>query len=192
MELMAMGGWMMWPLLAVSIINLALVIERWWVIRGARPPAVLGATSTRAEVLAAVRERAAYEDFQAALRQTPPSAAKVELAGQSVILKMEKRLAVLDILAKSATLMGLLGTVCGMITAFAVIANSQGGVDMTQLAGGLWQALITTAAGLVIAIPSLIMLALFRSTVADTAHFLSLAGNIILENARDNTTAGRA
>ena len=76
--------------------------------------------------------------------------------------------------------MGLLGTVLGMISTFSEIANAQAGVNMNQLAGGIWQALITTAAGLVIAIPALFFLHHFQSRVNSVASALSEAANAML------------
>ena len=83
-------------------------------------------------------------------------------------------------LARLAPLMGLLGTVLGMISAFSEIASAQAGVNMNQLAGGIWQALITTAAGLFIASPSLFFLHCFQRRVDAAASALSETVNIIL------------
>lgn len=76
--------------------------------------------------------------------------------------------------------MGLLGTVLGMISAFSEIATAQAGVNMNQLAGGIWQALITTAVGLFIAIPSLFFLHYFQRRTDDVASALSEAANTCL------------
>ncbi len=83
-------------------------------------------------------------------------------------------------LAKSATLLGLLGTVLGMIGAFFVVSSSTTGVDMSELSRGLWQALITTAAGLIIAIPAYIAVAWFQTRADAMGELLTLAANIVL------------
>jgi biopolymer transport protein ExbB len=67
---------------------------------------------------------------------------------------MSKRLRFLETVAQAAPMLGLLGTVIGMISAFAELSNKGGAIDPTALAGGIWVALITTAAGLTVAIPA--------------------------------------
>ena len=94
--------------------------------------------------------------------------------------KLEARLSTLSILARLAPLMGLLGTVLGMIETFSEIADAQAGVNMNQLAGGIWQALITTAAGLFIAIPALFFLHYFQTRADAAASALSEAANAVL------------
>lgn len=182
MEFMRQGGWMMWPLLIVSVVNLAIILERFWVINATRAPQKLEPHAGVSEVLEAVGKRSAYQAFKETLTAPKPNEKMIALPGQNIVISMERHLSMLDILAKSTTLMGLLGTVSGMIKAFAVIAESTGGVNMTLLAEGLWQALITTATGLIIAIPSNIASAWFRSAVSETAYFLTLAGNIVFDH----------
>ena len=80
--------------------------------------------------------------------------------------------------------MGLLGTILGMINTFSRIAESASGVDMTMLAGGIWQALLTTAAGLCIAIPALFFLSFFQNRVRRVADALNKAGNAVLNAGR--------
>ena len=71
-----------------------------------------------------------------------------------------------------------------MIDTFAVVSETQSGIDMALLAQGLWQALITTAAGLIIAIPTSLALAYYQGRVRDVAHFLTLSGNLLLDAGR--------
>ena len=78
-------------------------------------------------------------------------------------------------------LLGLLGTVFGMIDTFSAVASAPGGVEMTALADGIWQALITTAAGLSIAIPTILGLSYFESRVDDVTERLNRAGDLILD-----------
>ena len=81
----------------------------------------------------------------------------VQEAGQREILKLRKRLRVLSIIATVTPLLGLLGTILGMITAFQTVATSADALGKTeQLAEGIYEAMITTAAGLTVAIPALI------------------------------------
>lgn len=86
----------------------------------------------------------------------------------SLAAMMDKRLPLLATLGRISPLLGLLGTIIGMIQTFAVIAQSRSGIDMELLAEGIWQALITTATGLIIAIPAVFATGFsFRSRVTD-------------------------
>lgn len=180
MEWMRLGGVMMWPLLACSIVNLAIVIERAWVLGARRAPARISATTDKATVMKLLDTRSDFAPFAQELERSRIDEASVQACGQNIVMDMQRHLTLLDTLTKSATLMGLLGTILGMISAFGVIASSSGAVDMAQLAQGLWQAMITTAAGLMIAIPSGIALAWFRSQVRQTAHFLTMAAHSVV------------
>ncbi|PID45349.1 MAG: biopolymer transporter ExbB [Proteobacteria bacterium] len=93
----------------------------------------------------------------------------IEETGRHVIHELDRYMTPLGTIAAIAPLLGLLGTVVGMISVFSVI-TSQGGVgNPTELAGGISQALITTAAGISVAVPSLIFHRYFRSKVTTLA-----------------------
>ena len=163
MGLIELGGWMMWPLLAVSVAALAIVVERALVFMGCPfpdsrfPGLVLEAMRTGDVRPLAARLEAvpSLRDFAALLGSPLPNReAALRLAGETVLERLEARLSLLSVLARLAPLMGLLGTILGMITTFSRIAEARSGVDMSLLAGGIWQALLTTAAGLCIAIPA--------------------------------------
>ena len=181
MELMNLGGPLMWPLLAASIAVLAIVIER--IIVFSRIPAPKGITiaSSADEVLLALDECEALAEFKAELSKPSPDEETVQLAGEAVVAQLDARLSLLSALAKLATLTGLLGTVLGMIETFAAISYSNGGIDMTSLASGLWQALITTASGLSIAIPASLALYFFEAGSRRMARALTLAANRVLK-----------
>jgi len=80
----------------------------------------------------------------------------IESAGKTAIYKLEKNLGILGNVAAIAPMFGFLGTVTGMIKAFMQIQMRGGAVDASVLAGGIWEALITTAAGLIVGIPALL------------------------------------
>ena len=167
MGLIELGGWMMWPLLAVSVAALAIVVERALVFMGCPFP------DSRFPGL--------LRDFAALLGSPLPNReAALRLAGETVLERLEARLSLLSVLARLAPLMGLLGTILGMITTFSRIAEARSGVDMSLLAGGIWQALLTTAAGLCIAIPALFFLSCFQGKVLRVADALNKAGNAAL------------
>ena len=90
----------------------------------------------------------------------------VEDAGRHVVHKMEKPLNWLSVIAEVSPLLGLLGTVIGMIKVFAAI-NANGVGDAAHLASGISQALITTAAGLVVAIPAMLFHRHFKTKIGD-------------------------
>lgn len=188
MDILLMGGWMMWPLTLISITATAIIVERLLLFSSFRfPPrsasalleeAVLG---NRAPLIAELEKVERLRRFASLLSADGPGKeAALRIEGEAVVKALEARLPLLSILARLAPLMGLLGTVLGMIETFSEIANAQAGVNMNQLAGGIWQALITTAAGLVIAIPSLFFLHYFQTRVQQAAEALSETANAVL------------
>lgn len=188
MNIFMLGGWMMWPLALVSVMVTAIIIERILLFSSCPFPArdfterlekaVEGDT---APLLEAMGRIALLKRFSSLMASTHPQReASLRIEGEAVVRKLEKHLSMLSILARLAPLMGLLGTVLGMISTFSEIASAQAGVNMNQLAGGIWQALITTAAGLVIAIPALFFLHHFQSRVNSVASALSEAANAML------------
>ncbi|MCK4859024.1 MAG: MotA/TolQ/ExbB proton channel family protein, partial [Candidatus Omnitrophica bacterium] len=88
-------------------------------------------------------------------------------AGSREIRKLEKNLRTLGIIARISPLLGLLGTVTGMIKAFVKIQELGGSVDAAVLAGGIWEALLTTAAGLSVAIPAMVAYHYFEGKIDD-------------------------
>jgi len=84
------------------------------------------------------------------------------LSAGNLVNRMERHLRVLEMVASISPLLGLLGTVVGMIRAFMAIQVHGAGVDASLLAGGIWEALLTTAAGLSVAIPCLLFHGLFQ------------------------------
>lgn len=101
---------------------------------------------------------------------------KLTLAGQEEINSLEKNIRGLEVIATISPLMGLLGTVIGMVQAFNKVAQYQGQVDPGLLAGGIWEALLTTAAGLTVAIPTVIMLHYFDRKKEKLAFSLNKFG----------------
>lgn len=163
--LLSAGGWVMLPLLALSIISLGIIAERYWSLRRktVMPPR-LGD-----EVRAWVRTHKIERDHLKALRENSPLGAvlaavitnkhrsreivreKVEEVGRQQVHELGRFLNTLGTIAIISPLMGLLGTVFGLIRMFLVI-TSVGIGDANKLAGGIGEALVATAAGLVVAI----------------------------------------
>jgi biopolymer transport protein ExbB len=168
-ELVKAGGWLMVPIIACSVFALGIVLERLWVYRQKRVlPKNLVAQVwnlhrndqlTNAHI-AAVKEGSPLGRILAAgliNRQHSREVMKeaIEEVGHQVIYELERYLNTLGTIASITPLLGLLGTVIGMIKVFTAITTAGVG-DPGVLAHGISEALITTAAGLAVAIPSLI------------------------------------
>lgn len=189
MKLIELGGWMMWPLLLMSVAALAVIVERCLVFLACPFPdrqfaglALKAAATGEVQALAANMGQAPLlRDFARLLEEDGPGReAALRLAGETALARLETRLPLLATLARLAPLMGLLGTILGMIATFSRIAGAASGLDMALLAGGIWQALLTTAAGLAIAIPSWFFLACFQERARRVADALNRAGNAVL------------
>jgi len=107
--------------------------------------------------------------------------------GSEEIEKMERYFQGLSVISHVSPLLGLLGTVTGIISAFAVISKLGGQVDVTALAGGIWEAMITTAAGLIVAIPSQIAYLYFEKIVSSRANNMSYIISYLNEYVYKNT-----
>ena len=101
--------------------------------------------------------------------------------GSIELQKMEKGFRTLSFLGNTAPLLGLLGTIIGMIKAFMVIEQAGGQVDAQALAGGIWEAMLTTGVGLAVAIPVLLLLHLLESTADKRAHSMRNYASLMLE-----------
>ena len=169
------GGPVMFPLAAVAILALVLIIERaWWLYvrnadRGRLVERALAACGERhyeeAERLLGEADGVVVRTLAACVRQRAQGARAMEDAIQEHLLhelpRLRRFLSGLAILAAVAPLMGLLGTVTGIITTFGVI-RAFGNTNPGLMAGGISEALNTTVAGLVIAIPILLARGVLR------------------------------
>ena len=102
---------------------------------------------------------------------------------QYLIRHLARNIWVLELIAASAPLFGLLGTVLGMIVAFQGVGQGAGGADTALLAAGIWEALLTTAFGLGVALPFSILAAVFNNAVDDVREFVEDALSDILVRA---------
>lgn len=98
-------------------------------------------------------------------QQRPLSQTRLEAEAEQRLVPLERGFRILDTVAQLAPLLGLLGTVLGMIEAFQALQAAGSQVDPTALAGGIWVALLTTAAGLAVAMPTSIALSWFESRI---------------------------
>jgi len=179
-ELIKSGGILLWPIIACSILAMGIVCERFWALRTGRilpnqlvPQVwnlyrenkldrtrirVLKRNSMLGAILAAglVNHRHGREVMKDS----------IEEAGRHVVHELGRFLNTLGTIALVTPLLGLLGTVVGMIKVFTAIMSAGVG-DPTVLAGGISEALITTAAGLSVAIPSLMFHRYFEGRVVE-------------------------
>jgi biopolymer transport protein ExbB len=178
LEVIQAGGWLMWPIIACSVFAVAIVLERFWTLRRQRvaPPYLVP------QVWQWIRKRQLDASHIKALRKGSPLGRilaaglanrhhsrevmkeTIQETGRHVVLELERFLNALGTIASVTPLLGLLGTVLGMIKVFnAITAHGVG--NPAVLAGGISEALITTAAGLSVAIPSLMFHRFFRGRV---------------------------
>jgi biopolymer transport protein ExbB len=143
LEIVQSGGWLMVPILLCSIVAAAICVERLWTLQRSRiVPKNLLSQIWSAGVANAKRGREVMKEA-------------MEEAASQVSHDLERYLTSLGIIASVSPLLGLLGTVVGMIKVFTALML-EGAGNANVLAGGISQALITTAAGLSVAIPALI------------------------------------
>lgn len=189
------GGPLMWPILFCSIIALAIAIERFISLRRAN-------IDTR-EFMDTVRQVLRQNRIQEAVEicdETDAPVARIlkagilkhnrgkaeireaiEDAGHLEVPRLERYLSALATCANIAPLLGLLGTVAGMIRAFAQIEHKQGQVTPSDVAGGINNALITTAAGLSVAIPTLVVYNYFVSRVENMVLEIEVSSSELVD-----------
>jgi biopolymer transport protein ExbB len=182
-EIIKSGGWMMVPILGCSILALTIIVERLWSLRTRRimPPQLLpqvwnlyrknqldniqlsnlSAGSPLGMILAAAIGSLA--DGRDAMKEN------VEYAGRQVVHELERYLNTLGTIASVSPYLGLLGSVLGMIQVFSTFSTVGGIGNPTRLAGGISEILVATAAGLAVAIPSLIFYRYFQGRVTELA-----------------------
>ncbi len=205
-ELLAKGGPVVWILAAYSSIGLAIVLERNILFLRLRqlPKTWLSRLDSLLDTPDAPQQVADLKGpearlIQAVIEAEADGVKDLQGVGQRIrgqeIERMEFGLRTLGILGNTAPLLGLLGTITGMIKAFMVIEQAGGKVDAQALAGGIWEAMITTGVGLAVAIPLLILLHFLEGAVERRARRLSQCLALLLERRnggpaeRDETTA---
>lgn len=204
LEIIVAGGWVMLPILVCSVLVVAIILERAWALRRRTvlPPKVVD------QAWAWARAHDLSDNHLDQLRRGSPlgrvlAAAlsnrtrdreimkeSVEDTGRHVVLRLERYLNTLGTIAGIAPLLGLLGTVLGMIDVFSAILRHGVG-DPAALAGGLSEALITTAAGLTVAIPAYMFYRYFRGRVAELVVRMEEVAMALIE-ALENAPARRS
>jgi biopolymer transport protein ExbB len=189
MDYMIKGGSLMWVLLGFSVVGVAVILDRLatYLSYGFGPDEWLK------RVLAEIEAGRVDQALAMARKNRHPVARVVEVylenlgrpakvrvdnvkrEGALVLERVEKRLRILAAISHLAPLVGLLGTVTGMVVAFAQIESIDGAPKPSDLAGGIWEALLTTVFGLVVAIPCMAAYHAFESHADKIARRMELA-----------------
>ena len=179
-EMITSGGWLMVPILACSVASLAIILERLWALQdrlisphdlSRNIEALLQTNQLTRDKIAEIQSSSPLGKILAAGlvnldQSTTAIRAAVEEAGRHAVHDLERYLNALGTIASITPLLGLLGTVIGMIKVFATI-TAVGVGNPQALAGGISEALITTATGLSVGIPSLLFHRYFKSRVIE-------------------------
>lgn len=194
-EIFSKGGILMWPILGCSVVALAIAIERFIALRRA-------SIDTR-EFMDTMRQVLRQNRVQEAIEICDETDAPISRIMKAGILKynrskedirealedaahleiprLERYLSALATCANISPLLGLLGTVAGMIKAFAQIQNKRGQVSPADLAEGISNALVTTAAGLSVAIPALVIYNYFVTRVENMTLEMEISSSELVE-----------
>jgi biopolymer transport protein ExbB len=203
------AGWPIWPLLICSVVGLAIVVERFFSLRAMRvsPPKlvdeVVSITRTSLPTADVVNKLASSSVLGKVLAQgvravvADPRLSEsglrlaLENAGRAAVHHLERYLNTLGTIATAAPLLGLLGTVVGMIEIFGS-QGPTGGSNPAQLAQGISIALYNTAFGLIIAIPALMLYRYFRGKVEEYTVDMEQAGEQLVPHLMRFTVKGQA
>ncbi len=195
------GGFIMWLILVCSIIGLMVIIDRFIVLRKAK----INIPAFMVRIRGFIKKRDISGAISHCMQENSPVSniirkglkkyklghervqEAIENAGRQEVSKLEKGLPVLATVAGIAPLLGFLGTVTGMITAFMTIQDLQGSANPSDLAGGIWEALITTAFGLIVGIPALAFYNYFLNAVKKLVGDMETVANDVVDIIQDTS-----
>lgn len=195
MKFMHQGGPVMWILLAFSIVAVAVMIDRWWVLRSAKinvneflaklRKALIVNKSLRDGIKICEQYKGPLASIMKAglLKYGKPKEEiekTIETAALHEMARLEKRLVILASVANVAPLLGFFGTVSGMIQSFEALAE-QGLSNPGAVAAGISEALVTTAAGLAVAIPVQLAYNFFTNSINSSVRDIETSTNMLLE-----------
>lgn len=179
LKLFVLGGPVMIPLLFCSIFAVAVGIERLWYLLRSK----VDTEDLLEDIKLSLGQGKVLEAMQIAKKSRGPVAAvlaagiahydqgreeikeHMDVVGREEIYKMEKRMGILDLIVTISPLLGILGTVTGIIQSFNVVAALEGIGQAAELSAGIAEALITTATGLIIAVPTMALAAYLNSVI---------------------------
>ncbi|HHU51425.1 MAG TPA: MotA/TolQ/ExbB proton channel family protein [Firmicutes bacterium] len=195
-QLIQSGGPVMYPLILCSVIVVTVTIERLWFFLSQRADL----EDVKRVVLRLLEKEAPLDAIQYLQRINHPVTRMLQSgmiyfgkerdvlernlkeAGEMEIKRMERGLGLLDVVVTASPLLGLLGTVNGIIQSFNIFSAAQGLPSATALGQGIAEALLTTAAGLMIAIPSLFIIHWLNSMIERRVQQMNLFSKDFLDN----------
>ncbi len=187
-DLFYKGGWLMWPILLLGILSLSVFIERniylfYTKISSKKLYSFLNILKEKKEEPLKLLNRLFFDKinkneilkilqlyFSSEISQRDSI---IKREGEILIKKLNKRISLLLLNSQIAPLLGLLGTVLGMIESFQTISNLESQVAPSIIASGIWVAMLTTAFGLIIAIPSYIFYSILESNIEKRIDMLN-------------------
>jgi len=198
-EIFIKGGVIMWLILASSIVGLAVVFDRLMFLRRAK----INVPAFMVRLRGLIKKKDINEAVSVCMQEKSPIANiirkglkkyrfghdrvkdAIENAGKQEVINMEKGLSVLATVAGISPLLGFLGTVTGMITAFMTIEDLAGSANPSDLAGGIWEALITTAFGLIVGIIAFALYNYLVSAVKRLVGDMETVANDVVDTIQD-------
>ena len=200
-EIIKAAGWPIWPIIFCSIVSLAIIVERFYSLRreAVVPKHLLAETINKLKTVGASQDLMSATEKSSPLGQVFVAGLKnlensketmkeaIEEAGLEVAQEMERYLTTLGTIATMAPLLGLLGTIIGMIEIFGV-STSTGVTDPAQLAHRISIALYNAAFGIIVEVPSLVFYRHFRSTVDSLIVQMEIQAVKLVEMTHGNRT----
>ena len=176
-DIIIAAGWPIWPLIATSVFGVAIILERFWSLRESYVipqnlmgdvKKLVGSGSIKRDAVEALRANSPLGVIMAVAIENQNSSLEIikdsiEEAGSQVSYKLERYLGALSTISTVAPLLGLFGTIIGMVELFSSFTSS--GHDVAVFARGISIALYNTAGGIVVAVPAMIAFRFFRSKV---------------------------
>jgi len=194
-EILVRGGWLMIPIALCSVVVVALGVGRYLILRrsvkelegflrewedpGSQHDSVRFVKSCEHGPMPVAKMAAVFSASQISRREALPT---VEAVATGELTGLEKGLGAIATLSAVTPMLGFLGTVTGMIRAFMQIQNLGGNVNASVLAGGIWEALITTAAGLCVGIPALMIHNYLANQIHRSAKMLEQCGELVMRH----------
>ena len=176
-DIIIAAGWPIWPLIATSVFGVAIILERFWSLRESHVipqnlmedvKKLVGSGPIKRYAVEALRANSPLGEIMAVAIENQNSSLEIikdsiEEAGSQVSYKLERYLGALSTISTVAPLLGLFGTIIGMVELFSSFTSS--GHDVAVFARGISIALYNTAGGIVVAVPAMIAFRYFRSKV---------------------------
>ena len=176
-DIIIAAGWPIWPLIATSVFGVAIILERFWSLRESYVipqnlkedvKKLVGSGSIKRDAVEALRVNSPLGEIMAVAIENQNSSLEIikdsiEEVGSQVSYKLERYLGALSTISTVAPLLGLFGTIIGMVELFSSFTSS--GHDVAVFARGISIALYNTAGGIVVAVPAMIAFRFFRSKV---------------------------